>query len=304
MLYSIAVDVGGTKIAVGVVGDDGSVYASDAVVCADFNDGDELVKAAVARAEELAAPVRDKCVVVGCATAGPMEPRGEFVSPHNMLGKDGQRLWYDYPLRSRLEELFDLPTYVDNDCKALALGEAWVGGARGKNNFIAMVVSTGVGGGIILDGRLLNGRRDNAGHIGHLIVEPNGEPCPCGSVGCLEAMIAGPAISRKIGGSPENASLEIKQWAGKLLGTAITSVANTLDLNLALVGGSVALGFGEPFFEAAQAEIDRKACLSFSKGTIVRPVELGGLGGLVGGARVGFMAIEAQRSPIQAAGAL
>lgn len=296
MLYSIGVDVGGTKIAVGVVGDDGSVLCHDAVVNAEFSNGEDLINAVIELGEKLAAPVRDKVIVVGCATAGPMEPRGEFVSPLNIKGDKGQILWNDFPLRSKLESGFELPAFVDNDCKGLALGEAWVGGAKGKNNFIAMVVSTGVGGGIVLDGRLLNGRRDNAGHIGHMNVVPNGRQCACGAFGCLEAEISGPSILAKTGVAPENASIEVIEESGTILGRAIASAANTLDLNLALVGGSVALGWGEPFFAAAQKEIDKQATLSFSKGTQVKPVALGNLGGLIGGARVGFVGIEATRA--------
>ncbi len=295
MLYSIGVDVGGTKIAVGVIGDDGSVLAEDAIINSHFSDGYDLIHAVIELGEKLAAPVRDKVIVVGCATAGPMEPRGEFVSPLNIRGDKGQILWNDFPLRAQLEEGFELPAFVDNDCKGLALGEAWVGGAKGKNNFIAMVVSTGVGGGIVLDGRLLNGRRDNAGHIGHANVVPDGRQCACGAYGCLEAEISGPSILAKTGVPPEQATPETIENAGILLGRAIASAANTLDLNLALVGGSVALGWGKPFFEAAQREIDKQAVLSFSKGTKVRPVELGNLGGLIGGARIGFIGIEATR---------
>src|SRR5207244_316356 len=86
--------------------------------------------------------------------------------------------WRRFPLRSRLSEHTGLPTYVDNDAKALALGEGWVGAAAGETDFVAMVVSTGVGGGIVLDGRLLDGAAGNAGHIGHVIVEPGGRARP------------------------------------------------------------------------------------------------------------------------------
>ena len=159
-----------------------------------------------------------------------------------------------------------------------------------------MVVSTGVGGGIVVHGRLLNGRRDNAGHIGHMNAIPNGRQCACGAFGCLEAEISGPSILAKTGVPPEEASLETIQESGIIMGRAIASAANILDINLALVGGSVALGWGTPFFEAAQSEVDKQALLSFSKGTQVKPVELGNLGGLIGGARVGFVGIEATRA--------
>ncbi len=114
-----------------------------------------------------------------------MTAGGETVSPLNIPA------WRDFPLRRRLAEATGLPTWVDNDAKALALGEGWVGAAAGVSDFIAMVVSTGVGGGIVLDGRLLDGADGNAGHIGHVIVEPDGHLCACGARGCLEAEASG-----------------------------------------------------------------------------------------------------------------
>ena len=122
-----------------------------------------------------------------------MSPGGEAVSPLNIAG------WRAFPLRSRLAGLTGLPTFVDNDAKALALGEGWVGAAVGSADYIALVVSTGIGGGIVLDGRLLNGRLGNAGHIGHVVVVPDGRACPCGSRGCLEAEASGTALAALTG---------------------------------------------------------------------------------------------------------
>src|SRR3954447_27026546 len=132
-------------------------------------------------------------VVCGVGSGGPMTRGGEEVSPLNIPG------WRRFPLRARLAQATGLPTFVDNDAKALALGEGWRGAAAGVDNFIAMVVSTGVGGGIVLDGRLLDGEAGNAGHIGHVIVEPEGRPCACGGRGCLEAEASGPAIASTTG---------------------------------------------------------------------------------------------------------
>ena len=103
------------------------------------------------------------------------------------------------PCAERVAELTGLPTALDNDAKALALAEGWVGAARGRRNFLAMVVSTGVGGGIVLDGRLVHGASGNAGHVGHVIVEPEGRPCACGARGCLEAEASGTAIAAVTG---------------------------------------------------------------------------------------------------------
>ncbi len=146
----------------------------------------------------------------------------------------------------------------------------------GSENFVGMVVSTGVGGGIVLDGRLLDGRLGNAGHIGHVIVEPDGRPCRCGGRGCLEAEASGTAIAAITGRPPQQAGPEMIDRVGTLVGRAIASVVNLLDLPLAVVSGSVALGYGEPFFEAAQAEMDLRCRLDFARGARVVP---GGSGG-------------------------
>ena len=213
-----------------------------------------------------------------------MSPGGEEVSPLNITG------WRGFPLRRRVAELTGLPTYVDNDAKALALGEGWVGAAQGQGDFIGMVVSTGVGGGVVLDGRLLSGRLGNAGHVGHVIVVPDGRACPCGGRGCLEAEASGTAIAAITGRPAAEAPPELVERTGRLVGLAIASVVNLLDLPLAVVSGSVALGFGAPFFAAAQAEMDLRCRLDFARGARVVPGGLGDGGPLVGAARVGWRA--------------
>ena len=140
-------------------------------------------------------------VAVGVGCGGPMLPGGETVSPLNIPG------WRGFPLRDRLAALTGLPVWVDNDAKALALGEGWVGAAAGERDYLAMVVSTGVGGGIVLDGRLLHGASGNAGHIGHVIVvEDGGRRCACGASGCLEAEASGLSIEA-ITGQPAAAGI-------------------------------------------------------------------------------------------------
>ena len=195
---------------------------------------------------------------------------GEAVSPLNIGA------WRDFQLRARLGTSTGLPVFVDNDAKALALGEGWKGAAAGARDFIAMVVSTGVGGGIVLDGRLLDGGDGNAGHIGHVIVEPDGRRCVCGARGCLEAEVSGPSIAAATGRPATEAGPEVVARAGRLVGRAVASVANLLDLSLAVVAGSVALGFGAPFFAAAQDELDARCRLDFSRGGRTVPAGLGG----------------------------
>ena len=215
---------------------------------------------------------------VGCG--GPMSDNGDKVS--NLHIKE----WNDFPLRSSLARQTGLPTFVDNDAKAVVLGETWCGAAVGHRDVIGMVVSTGVGGGIISDGRLLDGDTGNAGHIGHVTVVPSGRMCKCGARGCLEAVASGTAIAAMTGRPAAEASPAVIAQTGTYVGRAVASVAALLDLRLAVIGGSVALGFGEPFFRAAQAEVDRYARIKFVRGVQVRPTGLGADAPLVGAAAV------------------
>jgi glucokinase len=275
----LAADIGGTKLAAGRVDDRGRLVARASVPTPTGGDAEQLF----ATLTDLVASVRvgdEEGCGVGCG--GPMTPGGERVSPLNIPA------WRGFPLRQRLAEATGLPTAIDNDAKALALGEGWVGAAAGVRDFIAMVVSTGVGGGIVLDGRLLEGTLGNAGHIGHVIVQPGGNLCGCGALGCLEAEASGSGIRRATGRPAQEAGPDVVRHAGTAVGRAVASVCNLLDLHLALVAGSVALGFGDPFFAAAQAELDACARLDFSRGARIQRAGLGDEGPLVGAGAVGW----------------
>ena len=276
----LAVDIGGTKLAVGVVSSDGGRIESSATVPTPRGvDAEALFETLAALVAEVRRDVGELSACgVGCG--GPMSAGGEAVSPLNIPA------WRDFPRRARLSALTGLATFVDNDAKALALADGWVGAAAGERNFIAMVVSTGVGGGIMLDGRLLDGAAGNAGHIGHMIVEPDGRMCACGARGCLEAEASGTSIAAVTGRPPAAAGAAVVERTGRLVGRAVASVASLLDLRLAVVAGSVALGFGDRFFAAAQAEVDRSARLVFSAGTRIVPAGLVADAPLVGAAAV------------------
>jgi glucokinase len=280
----LAVDIGGTKMAAGLATLHGELIDRDQVEVdhtlqpdALFATLRELTTSQLERAREHH-EVRAVAVGVGCA--GPVGANAETVSPLNIAA------WRDFPLRSRLAAATQLPVYGELDAKALALAEGWLGAAVGHQNFLAMVVSTGVGGGIVLNGQLLDGATGNAGHVGHIIVEPNGRRCVCGARGCLEAEASGPAIEAITGRSPKEPSYEIMQRTGRLVGRGVASVCNLLDLDLAVVGGSVALGFGATFINAAQEEIDRLTRLEFSRGARIVTARLGDRGPLVGACAV------------------
>lgn len=261
----------------GVVDLDGNVLAHDRCDTPASGVWDALASL-VARVQ--AAAGAHELIACGVGCGGPMSNQGEKVS--NLHIKE----WNDFPLRSSLATLTGLPTFVDNDAKAVVLGETWCGAAVAHRNVIGMVVSTGVGGGIICDGKLLDGDTGNAGHIGHVNVVPNGRECKCGARGCLEGVASGTAIAAMTGRPAAQATPEIITQTGTYVGRAVASVATLLDLRLAVIGGSVALGFGAPFYAAAQAEVDRCARIKFARGIQVLPTGLGADAPLVGAAAV------------------
>ncbi len=275
----LAVDIGGTKLAAAVVDGAGQLLVEASVPTA--GDGaDGLFATLVGLIDDVRDAAPRDTVAVGVGCGGPMTQGGRTVSPLNI----GQ--WRGFPLAERLHEHTGLETFVDNDAKALALGEGWVGAARGRRDYLAMVVSTGVGGGLVLDGRLLHGSSANAGHIGHVIVDPLGRRCGCGARGCLEAEASGTAIAAITGAPPAQSSRAVRVRTGRLVGRAVASTVSLLDLPLVVVAGSVALGYGPTFFDAANAELERCARLDFTRGARIVPAGSGRHGPLVGAAAV------------------
>jgi glucokinase len=279
------VDIGGTKMAAALVNGNGVILVGAHTPTPASDDAEVVFDALVGLIDRVGSKAVESPVVCGVGCGGPMRAGGEAVSPLNI------RAWRDFPLRHRLTAETGLPVAVDNDAKALALGEGWLGAAQGIGNYLAMVVSTGIGGGIVLGHRLLDGADGNAGHVGHVVVEPDGRTCVCGGRGCLEAEASGLSIAAVTGRPASAAPDEVRRRAGTLVGRAVASVANLLDLELAVVAGSVALGFGRVFFDAAQAEIGLRARLEFSRATRIIPAGLGVDGPLIGAAAVGRRAL-------------
>jgi glucokinase len=213
-----------------------------------------------------------------------------------------------------LGEAFGLPWTVDNDAKALVLGERWQGAGRGSNNLLAMVVSTGVGAGVVLNGRLLHGQHGNAGHIGHVIVWPDGPVCGCGARGCLEAVASGTGLARRLAaaqadgahtdlprgaGAAEMAAAaragdrlatELFHTAGRAVGRGIASAAALFDLQRVVVGGGIALGAWDLLGPSLETELRGSARLDFTRDVSVGLAELGETGGLYGAAVLAFEA--------------
>jgi glucokinase len=295
----LAIDIGGTKLAAGLVTSSGELLVAHRVPTPQTEDAEVLFAALAGLVDHVhneatgpGAPTGDaNLIVCGVGCGGPMDRDRGTVSPLNISA------WRDFPLCARLEEITGLGVELDNDAKAFALAEGWTGAARHQRDFLAMVVSTGVGGGLVVDNRLLDGASGNAGHVGHVIVEPDGRLCGCGAHGCLEAEASGTAIAAVTGRPPAQASPEVVSRTGRLVGRAVASVVSLLDIELVVVGGSVALGFGAPFFTAANVELHERARLSFTTGAHIVPSGLGTGGPLVGAGALGWRA--AQRGLVE-----
>ncbi len=283
----LAIDIGGTKMAAARIERSGAVVVADRTPTPSTDDADVLFGSLCKMIDPLLAPGNLSVVGVGCG--GPMRAGGVAVSPLNIPA------WRDFPLLARLEAHTGLPVVVDNDAKAYALGEGWLGAAVGYDNYLAMVVSTGVGAGLVVDGALLGGVDGNAGHLGHVVVEQDGRSCVCGAMGCLEAEASGTNIGLMTGKPAEEASVAVRERTGVMVGRGVAQAAILLDLDLAVVAGSVALGFGDVFFDAAQAEIDRLVQISYARGVkIVRSTLEHGP--LVGAAALGWRYLDSVRA--------
>jgi glucokinase len=291
----VAVDVGGTRMSAGLMTLRGDLI-DRAVALVDDSQGDhELFASLVGIVGDMLARADEHHqmtpIAVGVGCVGPAEPGLVSVSPTSIGA------WRDFPLRDRLAEATGLPVHGEVDATCLAMAEGWLGAAQGRSNFLAVVVSSSISGGVVLDGQVVEGASGKAGNIGHLVVEPNGRRCSCGSRGCLDAEASGRAIEVITGRPPTEPSYEIMQRTGDLVGRAVSSVCNLLDLDLVVVGGAVALGFGATFFNSAQAAVDRHSRVDYARGARITPARLGDRGPLVGAGAVGMRGVRRASRP-------
>jgi glucokinase len=298
-MLTLCVDIGGTKIAAGLADPDGALVHT-AIRPTPTGGGAEDVWAAVAATIADALRAADGPVAaVGIGSAGPVDQHSGSVNPVNIPSWDG------FPLRDRVAAAVPgVPVRLGGDGVCMALGEHWRGAGRGARFLLGMVVSTGVGGGLVLDGVPYTGRTGNAGHVGHVVVEQDGLPCACGGRGCVETVAAGPWLVRwaRANGwaAPPDAGARdlaaaasagdpVAQRAFRrgatALGAMIASVGAVCDLDLVVIGGGVA-NAGPLLFDPLRAALAEYAKLDFLAGLRVVPAELGGEAGLVGAARL------------------
>ncbi|WP_412541187.1 ROK family protein [Longispora sp. K20-0274] len=307
MTEVLALDIGGTKLAAGLVGRDGTVRAHR-VVPTPVTDDPEVVFGALL---DLLAPL--DAPVIGVGSAGPLDPFGGTVSPLNTPA------WREFPLVERLKAARGRPVVLAGDGHCFALAEHWLGAGRGSAALLGMVVSTGVGGGLILAGELILGPSGNAGHIGHAIVDPAGPACACGSRGCVEAYSSGPSLVRwalaegwvvappsaappavPATDAPAPTARDLAAAAAlgdpialaafdrgaRALAAGILSAASIVDLDTVVIGGGVAAS-GPILFDPLRRWIAELAGLDFLRGLRVLPAELADAG-VIGAAALAF----------------
>lgn len=297
---AIAVDLGGTKIAVGVVTATGEIVASKRVPTPITEDGELILRAITDAIEDVLHATGLPAAALpglGLATAAPMDRIAGTVSPVNIPGLR------NFPVRQRLADRFETEVRMIGDAVAVAIGEHWRGAARGRRNVLGMVISTGVGGGVILDGRAIIGTTGNAGHIGHMSVDPFGPDCVCGGKGCLEAIASGRSISAWAvsHGMPVPAgvaevdaavvadaarrgdpvALATFRRAGEAIGLAVAGVVTLLDLDVVVIGGGV-VHAGSVLFDPIADGYARFAALDYASSPRVVPALLAGDAGLIG----------------------
>ncbi|NUR59885.1 MAG: ROK family protein [Catenulispora sp.] len=280
-----AIDIGGTKIAAGLVDADGALlvrHERPTPAVEPMTAVQDLLQALTAD------PSWGSVQAVGIGSAGPIDAAKGTISPVNI------RTWRDFPLVERVAEATGRPVTLAGDGVAMAAGEHWRGAAAGCDDAVCMVVSTGVGGGLILGGKLRPGPSGNAGHIGHICVELDGPPCPCGARGCVEVLASGTAIAARVGSTSaaevaaaaragDAAALASFDRSARALAAAVASTAALVDIRLAVIGGGVAKA-GDLLFGPLREHLKEYAQLSFTRDVSVLPAALGGDAGLIGAA--------------------
>ncbi|MEV8314627.1 ROK family protein [Streptomyces sp. NPDC059900] len=298
-----ALDIGGTKIAGALVDEEGCVVGRVQRPTPAQGAAGVLMGAVNEVLDGLARdPGWGVIRGLGIASAGPVDTASGAVSPVNIPA------WRGFPLVAEVRAhpmLFSgVEPVLIGDAVAMAAAEHWLGAARGFDHALCMVVSTGVGGGLVLNGRLHPGPSGNAGHIGHMSVDLDGAACPCGARGCVEGLASGTAIARQAlasgwvppAGEPATAATVAQDArrgdvlalaafgrAAKALAAAIAATASLIEVDVAVIGGGVAQA-GDLLFTPLRRHLDAYATLDFVRGLEVRPAALAQDAGLVGAA--------------------
>ena len=289
--YIIGVDLGGTNIVAGAMPLDGGREFAMRTTPTRVEEGPaRVVERIASMIEEVIAGTisetgasREQFAGVGIGSPGPLNREtGVVISASNLR-------FYNFPLRDEVSRLTALPASLDNDARCATLGEHWRGAARGVRNVLGMTIGTGIGGGLIVDGKLYHGSSDVAGEIGHMTIDSTGRRCTCGNYGCLEAYASGPAIADRarealdgneasilpslVGGDPARITAqtvyeaskkgdmiarEVVRETARFLGTGVSNLINIFNPEMVVITGGVTQA-GDALFEPLRAEVRRRA---------------------------------------------
>ncbi len=297
MKYSIGVDIGGTKVAIAIVDSTGKMIEKSKITTDLTINPKEMINRISQEIEQnikLSGVPLQAITGIGIGAPGPIDiSKSMVVSPPNLMN------WADIPIVEWFEEKWSLPIFFDNDANAAALGEKWIGAAQNNNEFIYMTISTGIGAGIFVDGKILHGKKGNAGDIGHIVVDPSFGKCICGQFGCIESIASGTAIARRgseiIGKDMstkeifdlyEKGHVEIVPFMDKIfrsLGAACVTIINLFDTEKIIIGGGVS-NVGNLLFDKIQEYVCQYALNKFGRKTTIVPARLGQEAGVVGAA--------------------
>jgi glucokinase len=317
----IGIDLGGTKISTALTNSAGSIIAHDYQETGAAEGQDAVVGRMLDGARKVMAEAQvtpSQVAAVGIGAPGPLDiEMGVLVAPPNLPG------WDHVPLKRLIEKELGIPIFLENDANAAALGEHRFGAGQGVEHMIYVTVSTGIGGGLILDGELYHGDSGMAGEIGHTTIMPFGPLCNCGNQGCLEALSSGTAIARQARervarGVPtriaELAGSDLERITAKLvaeaaaqgdleaegilaeamnyLGIGMANLVNLFNPQLIVIGGGLT-NIGEPLFEAVRRVIDRRAFRDQAQAVRIVQAALGDNAGVLGAAAVALARIGA-----------
>jgi glucokinase len=314
--FILGIDIGGTNLVVGSVAEDGSALHALGSEPTHAEAGQtDVLDRLIALAKQVIVQTKREVpgaaiVGVGVGAPGPLDTNSGIVLLTPNLG------WVNLPLRQIIHERLGLPAALDNDANCAVLGEWWMGAARGTRTAIGITIGTGIGGGIIIDGKLFHGASDCAGEIGHTTIDTEGRRCKCGNYGCLEAYASGPnialrateeiqagAVSRLaqyVGGDlaqitaqtvyqaahdGDDLALEVVNDTAKFLGTGIANLLNIFNPEVVVVCGGVTLA-GDHLFVPLRREVARRAFKPAVDVCRIVPCELTGTAGVYGAAKV------------------
>ena len=309
--FAIGVDLGGTNLRIAAVDEHGKLLEKIATDTGVARPRDEVIAEMCRAIESLTKKKKGRLAGVGVGVPGIIDlGSGTLRESPNLPG------WHDYPVREKIERRLRTRVILENDANAAALGEKWLGAGREVDDLCMITLGTGVGGGIVLGGRIWHGMTGMAGELGHITVEPEGPQCGCGNRGCLEQLASATALVRMAreaglgGGDTELTAKRVGQMAqegnaaarelfvrvGRALGIASANMVNALNLPILVIGGGVA-GAWELFAPSLFEEVARRSFVYratmpepegavHGRNTVITRAALGSDAGLYGAARV------------------